>query len=79
MNSFADNHERNQVKRDRPYIGWLQSNFLYTYSDQIGSSVICMGKPRSNHYDIEFIPNFHTDDDPRPSTYPDLVVHIGVP
>jgi len=48
-----------QVKRDRLLIGSLEPIFLYTNSDQIGSSMICMAKPASSHSTIEFMPNSH--------------------
>lgn len=48
-----------QVKRDRLLIGSLEPIFLYTNSDQIGSSMICMAKPAPSHSTIEFVPNSH--------------------
>ncbi len=62
MNSLSFDHQDNfvpEVKRDRRLIGSLESIFLYTYSDQIGSSMIGMEKIRSRHKNIGFLPNFN--------------------
>jgi hypothetical protein len=62
MNSHSFHYTGNsvlEVKRDRLLIGSHEPIFLYTNSDQIGSSMICMAKPASSHSTIEFMPNSH--------------------
>lgn len=62
MNSHSFHHESGfilEVKRDRLVTSSLEPIFLYTNSDQIGSSMICMAKPMSSHSIIEFMSTYH--------------------
>lgn len=62
MNSLSFHHKDNpvlEVKRDRQFTGLREPIFLYTNSDQIGSSMICMAKPMSSHSIIEFMSTYH--------------------
>jgi len=60
MNLLSFHHKGNsvpEVKRDRQSMCSLEPIFLYTNTDQIGSSMIGMAKPTSSHSIIKFMPN----------------------
>lgn len=62
MNSRLFHHESrtiSEVKRDRLPTGSLEPIFLYTNSDQIGSSMSCMAKPMSSHSIIGFMSTYN--------------------